>query len=285
MRIIEEELWRAVQERLASVRASYLRGTDGRLWGRPINGKESKYLLTGLTECAWCKNSLSITSRSHGAQRACFYCCTSNRLRGKTVCANTIWLPMEVLDQRILEAICEDLLQPEVAVESVRKAFSQLCPSEASLTAKRRALDAELAVAEAEIANLTVAVAKGGQLDSLLTALHEREQNRERLRAERASRQQAAQLTQLDGAVLRRTLLARSQDWEHLRAQLAGHATIARQLLRKLLLGRIRLTPKKVGNGWACEYTGQATLGRVLAGFLSAKGMVSPTGFEPVLPA
>src|SRR4029453_13804092 len=41
-----EALWQAVQSRLKTSRASYLRASNGQLWGRPGNAIESKYLLT-----------------------------------------------------------------------------------------------------------------------------------------------------------------------------------------------------------------------------------------------
>ena len=47
MPIVPEELWNAAHERLRRGRDTYLRGTDGRLFGRPGSGVESKYLLPG----------------------------------------------------------------------------------------------------------------------------------------------------------------------------------------------------------------------------------------------
>src|ERR1051325_5495359 len=44
LRIVEEPLWTAAQTRLDDARQAYLRGTNGRLWGRPGQGVESKYL-------------------------------------------------------------------------------------------------------------------------------------------------------------------------------------------------------------------------------------------------
>ena len=53
LRIVEEALWQAAHQRIAGTRQTYLRGTAGRLWGRPANGIDSKYLLTGLAACGW----------------------------------------------------------------------------------------------------------------------------------------------------------------------------------------------------------------------------------------
>ncbi len=45
LRIVEDALWEAAHDRLNDARERYLRGTDGRLYGRPARGVESKYLL------------------------------------------------------------------------------------------------------------------------------------------------------------------------------------------------------------------------------------------------
>ena len=52
LRIVSDELWNSVHERLIATRQNYLRSTGGLLMGRPLNGIDSKYLLTGLAECA-----------------------------------------------------------------------------------------------------------------------------------------------------------------------------------------------------------------------------------------
>src|SRR5207244_12322030 len=54
LRVVDEDTWLAAHERLATSRQNYLRHTDGRLWGRPANGVESKFLLTGMAICGQC---------------------------------------------------------------------------------------------------------------------------------------------------------------------------------------------------------------------------------------
>jgi hypothetical protein len=44
--IVSEALWHSMQERLRQTRVTYLRSSDGRLHGRPVNGIAAKYLLT-----------------------------------------------------------------------------------------------------------------------------------------------------------------------------------------------------------------------------------------------
>jgi site-specific DNA recombinase len=96
LRIVPEDLWTKVHERMEQAKAVYLRGTKGQLYGRPAAGVESKYLLSGLARCATCNGSMYVKSRSHGRKRAYFYGCTSFHLRGSAVCTNSVEVPMEV---------------------------------------------------------------------------------------------------------------------------------------------------------------------------------------------
>jgi site-specific DNA recombinase len=82
LRIVPNDLWAAVQLRLAEQRQIYLRHTNGKLFGRPSNSVESRYLLTGLTACAACGSGLTVVSRPHGRKRAYFYQCLGN-VRGR----------------------------------------------------------------------------------------------------------------------------------------------------------------------------------------------------------
>ena len=57
-----------------------------------------------------------------------------------------------------------------------------------------------------------------------------------------------------------------------------------RQILRKLFKGdRVAFTPMTDGSESRYEFEGTALLGGLLTG--RTKALVSPTGFEPVLPA
>ena len=69
LRVVPEDLWRAVAERLATTRAAYLGATKGQPYGRPPSTRESRYLLTGLATCGMCGGTLYVRSRSHGRGR------------------------------------------------------------------------------------------------------------------------------------------------------------------------------------------------------------------------
>src|SRR5262249_351286 len=78
LRVVAEEEWAGARARLDEQRAVYLRSTNGRLFGKPSNGVESNYLLTGLLRCAACGSGMTVVSRAHGRKRARFYQCLAN---------------------------------------------------------------------------------------------------------------------------------------------------------------------------------------------------------------
>lgn len=96
LRIVPDALWHAAHERLAGAKEDYVRRNAGRSWGRPTNGTESKYLLTGLAQCGCCNGGLCVQTRSHGGRRAFFYACSSYYHRGRSVCDNGQALPMDL---------------------------------------------------------------------------------------------------------------------------------------------------------------------------------------------
>src|SRR5262249_54817446 len=76
---------------------------------------------------------------------------------------------------------------------------------------------------------------------------------------------------------LQKGLRARLDDW---RGLLRRQPAQGRQILRKLLVGRLTFTPRLAERGREYEYSGEATLGRLLAGALTARTMVTPAGRE-----
>jgi len=71
---------------------------------------------------------------------------------------------------------------------------------------------------------------------------------------------------------LQRDVEIRLSDW---RGLLRRQVVQSRQILKKLLVGRIVFRPREDG---VYEFSGQASLGRVLAGIVCTKAGVAPMG-------
>lgn len=273
LRIVPEALWIAAHARLADVRETYLRGSQGRLHGRPAFGGEAKYLLTGFARCGVCGGSIYAKSRSHGRQRAYFYGCTTHHLRGRTVCSNNVEVPMADVDDQLLAAIEGDVLQPAVLDRAIARAVQVLCQSDESPLATRCRLETEIRTVEIELVTLTAAIVAGGAVATLVQAIRDRETQRDVLKGALAG---VERLTTQTPADVEREIRARLEDW---RAMLRRNIPQGRQVLRKLLTTPLRFQPVD----GALAFTGQAALGKVLAGFVSpdrAKSVASPTGLD-----
>jgi site-specific DNA recombinase len=62
LRIVSDEEWSAAHHRLDAAQRTYLKACNGNRHGRPPSGVMSKYLLSGLLECASCGSSMSVRS-------------------------------------------------------------------------------------------------------------------------------------------------------------------------------------------------------------------------------
>src|SRR5262245_2344332 len=276
LRIVSEPLWQAVRERFRDTRASYPRATNGQLWGRPANGIESKYLLTGLAQCGVCGASLIVHSRASGGRRANAYLCSYHHLRGSTVCPGGLVLPMDLTNEAVLKTVEQDLLHPEVVRRALQRVLDELNTPTDTIVPHRTGLQAELAVLEQELTRLTAAVAQGGELKPLLDGIQSRERRRRVLQTELAGLEGLRAVGARDVQDIQRDVELRLADW---RGLLRRQVAQSRQILKKLLVGRIVFRRREDG---VYEFSGQASLGRILSGAVCTKAVVAPTGFEPV---
>jgi len=279
LRIVSDELWRAVHDRLDSTRQAYLRGTNGKVWGRPPSGIESKYLLTGMAICGWCGATLHIRSRSHGRRRAFFYGCTAHHHRGSSICRNDVELPMVETDEDLLTSLEDQLLHPTVVREAIREAIAGLSALSSTRPARAEVLRHELSRIAGRLERLTQAVVLGGNLPTLVAEIAALEQRAAHLREDlqRLERSQGVGVTDLHA--LESKILTRLEDW---RAMFRRHVMEARQMLAQILIGRVLFTPRATGADWEVEYVAECSLGKLIGGVLGPKAVLAPTGFEPV---
>ena len=272
--IVSDAEWQAVHERLSASRSRYLRQTNGRVMGRPP-ATGTKYLLAGFLTCGCCGSSLEARSRSHGTRRAVFYGCAAYHRRGKSVCANSLTVPMEATDDAVLTVVEDAILRPEVVEAAIERAVEQLTAT--TVKSRRPALEADLTALESELVRLTGAIATGGELPALLEAVQDRERSRETLRRELEALG-ASEPVVLDRGTLRKNLESRLGDW---RGLLRRHTEQGQQILRRLLVGRLVFTPTADDAGRYYAFHGTGTLTKLVGG-LVPHNVASPTGFEPV---
>ena len=276
LRIITDAEWKSAHARLDKTRAMYLRGTKGELWGRPASNLNSKYLLTGLVKCGVCGGSLYVKSSSRKGQRALFYGCTSFHLRGRTVCTNSMLIPMEAANKAVMQVFEQEVLHPDVTKTVVRKALDKFRAVEREWAEEREVLLKQMTTVDGEVKRLVAAIAAGADIPALIEAVKAANERREALSRDLAMLNSQHQHTDAEWDELEKEMNEHFEvSWKML---LNRQIEQARQILAKLFGGeRVPFTPTRLG----IEFNGVAAVGRLLIG--GAKALVSPTGFEPVL--
>lgn len=275
LRIIDEPLWTAVQQRAATARVTYLRASGG-TFGRPTDAHESKYLLTGFARCSECGASMLVRSRDHGRKRVYFYACSAFHRRGRAVCGNSLAVRIERADDAILTDIERYVLHPKVVSRAIALALDALRPSSQASEQERARLDRELRKVQTEIGNLTAGLAAGGDLPSLVAALRAAEQRRRSTEAQRvANGHTAVTFTTQMAADLEQQVLAKIAQW---RATMRQEAPEARQVLRQLIVDRVSLAPTSRDGERFYTYRGRFTFGGLFEGTMCPQLLASPPG-------
>jgi site-specific DNA recombinase len=273
LRIVPDDLWNAVQQRAHDTRAAYLHATNGAAWGRPTNATESKYLLTGFTRCAHCGASLVVRSRYHEQHRTFWYACSAFHHRGRAICANSLEVRIERADDAILSDVEQFVLDPRVVRQAIEYALDELRPANGRADADRQGFERELRAIKQEIGHLTRALAAGGDLPSLVTALQQADRRRRTLEAAIAAIHQEQPLTVRSERELKSQVLAKVAAW---RTTLRQEATEARLVLRHLLTNRISLEATHQDGRRCYRYAGAFTIGGLFEGFLRPQSLASP---------
>src|SRR5262245_20958971 len=265
LQIVSAEAWQAAHARLDQARTTFARSPrDGRLLvGRPaVSDFDSPYLLSGIAKCASCGGSLVGITRDFKHTRKALYGCDRYHKRGPMVCRNSLLIRQEQLDQVVLQAIA-DAIDERILARAVEKALDQLRSGHARRPDRRIAIERELSLLDTHTRNLVDAVARGEASDSLFARLKAEETRKRALVAELEARQQCAALASLDGKRLGRELAARTSD---IKGLLGRHVPQTRQILRKLLVGRLTCEAFENDGQRGYRFTGQGSYVPLLSG-------------------
>ena len=166
----------------------------------------------------------------------------------------------------VLSAMGEQVLSPAVVEAAVARALERLAQPQP--VSEAPALRDDLRRLDSELTRLTSALATGADLTSVVTAIRDREREKASVEQRLSALEQVGKLPDLNRDELEQVLRDRLDDW---RGLLGRHIGQARQILRKLLVGRLVVTPE----GDHAEVTGTGSLGPFLSGVLLPKGMAS----------
>jgi len=278
LRIVDQDLWTAAHARIAATRDTFLRAADGT--GQMVGHAEAivnKHLLSGLLACGahsdapgrkpFCGSPLVVTTR--GRKKVPSYVCAGHREKGKIFCINQTGVPMAELHRAVINSL---------KVTFSDEKFEQYLRDQAADTDQIAARRAErenllltipkLAAAEAKLAK---AIAVSDDMDALVAELKTTQQER---------RQAEARVAELEG--YERDLRDQQEQVERLRQVWGGWAAAldadtptARQILKKILVGRIYVRP--IGPG-AWRFAGISRYDGALRGGL---GRTVPADVQP----
>ena len=180
----------------------------------------------------------------------------------------------------VVAALLDDLLTPERLAEVADRAVALARSEHEAAPDLRAGIERQLGECEAALQRLTAAVAAGGDIPALVAAIQGQETQRARLEARLATL--AAPAPAFDP----RAEEALRQAVEEWREILGRQVPLARQVLTKLLNEKISFTPEDQRGRRGFRFQAAGTVERLVAGAVPGlvRGVVAPTGFEPVFP-
>lgn len=257
LRIVSPALAAAVDARRGDRESRYLRSANGRLIGRPST---ARYLLSGLLKCP-CGGSMEALKGGNWSHKGAVYVCGARRRKGPSVCPHELALPIEAADEAILAVIEESILHPAFYEDVVLEAVLRVPQDD-----KREALEQDRKRLHREIENLTLAIARGGDIPQLVDRLKERE---------RALRKVESALVPTripERAVLADALKKRASDWK---VAMRQNVAQARAVLQQLVALPLTLHTEHDRPRWLAQPRPEG----LLVGMVQE--LASPPGFEP----
>jgi site-specific DNA recombinase len=175
-RIISEQLWKAVQERVAHMERLF--GMQGRKGGlMNARAAASPYVFSSLLRCGVCGANYIIVSGAGKNHSGADYGCSTHANRGRSKCANALRVKRDVLENELLAKLQRDVLS-EAAIDYVLEKLDQEIEKRfAALDATMEGLGRRKAELEAKVRNLCRVIEDGMDSPSVRAAItgHEKE--------------------------------------------------------------------------------------------------------------
>ncbi len=169
LRIVSDEIWQAVKNRLASVNAAFSSGVGAGLCSR---SRTARYLFSGFLKCGLCGSNIVLISGRGGAGWA-KYGCPLHQNRG--MCANELVVRRDRIEQELISGLQREVLREDVAAfaleEFKRQLRARLDDTRSHLATMRNKREK----LKTEISNLARAIAEGHRSAALLDELGKRE--------------------------------------------------------------------------------------------------------------
>ncbi len=267
LRIVMPDLWERVQAKFERSRAQYVRNPKGQLLSRPSGADlRSQYLLSGLAQCAICGGSIvcQLRRKEYGKN---VYMCAYHHGRGKTVCTNDLRINQDIMDSALLHAL-NRVLDEKMLEEAVVRALAEIRAGQTTFPDQRLATERTLSLIETRLRHLVEAIATGKATDAIYSELQKEEAAKKACLVQLDYLDRLTALAAHDGTRIERALAERVAD---MKGALGRHVPHTRQLLRKLIPGRILCTPFNDVRGRGYTMSAVGTYAGLLGGKLTVK--------------
>ena len=162
LRIVDDALWQRVKARQRMVRTEM--GKDPTSGGALNRAHRRKYLLSGLLTCGCCGGGYTVMAQDR-------YGCATRR--GKGTCDNARTIDRQRIEGRVLGALKDRLLTPDLVDEFVRTFEAELATYQKDKLGQQARLQRELTDAERRLKGLLSAIENGAWNDSVRERLSE----------------------------------------------------------------------------------------------------------------
>jgi hypothetical protein len=267
LRIVSDELWDAVQKRIAAMRMTHQKSIDALATSA---GRASRYLLSGLGRCGICGSRVVSVggTKGTGATRksAPMYGCSHHHNRGSAVCSNKNKVYQEEAETAVLEVIRKQILTPGAVNYVVEQALQNLklaLKKPDSRQENIRGLQADLAETKRNLERLSQALMSPGKpLQTVLDLVAAQEERKKKLELDLEKIQQVIQPSVFNEKRLRSLLASRIADFSGL---MLGDVATARKALGGLLDGDIVFSPVVRDGAKTLAFSGKTKAGAFLA--------------------
>lgn len=172
LRIVSDELWAAVQARIAVVAAIAPRQPGTNLQRGGNASLHSRHLFSGFMRCALCGGAITVVTGGYGTPR---YGCQRASKNGSTACTNRLTIRAKIADAALLEGLQAELLRPETLDYVTSRLTSALEELRAQRPAQRDELERAIAAADQKLRHLVAAVEAGAGAAMVFEAIQQRE--------------------------------------------------------------------------------------------------------------
>lgn len=219
-----------------------------------------------MAQCACCGGSIvcQLRRKEYGKNT---YMCAYYHGRGRAVCTNHLRIRQGIMDSALLQAL-NRVLDEKLLGEAVARALVEIRAGQTQFPDQRVAAERTLSVIEARLRHLVDAIATGKATEAIYHELQKEEAAKKACLSQLDSLDRLMVLATQDGMRIERALAERVAD---MKGAIGWHIPHTRQLLRKLIPGRILCAPFHDARGRGYTLSAVGSYEGLLSGKLTVK--------------